>query len=127
VRAPQRRIETMPTRHGELVDRETSVVTQCGTTEISGRTASRHRHPPPGGPCQPAIDSATETKQACERHALYAQRMKRVRALLERLHGRRRPPTGPLTTAEKVTADTLRRETLLKESERIEPEQEDRR
>jgi hypothetical protein len=53
--------------------------------------------------------------------------MKRVRALLERLHGRRRPPTGPLTTAEKVTADTLRRETLLKESERIEPEQEDRR
>jgi hypothetical protein len=48
--------------------------------------------------------------------------MKRVRVFLERLRGGRRPPTGPLTTAEKTTAEELRRETAVKENERIERE-----
>jgi len=43
--------------------------------------------------------------------------MSHLRALLERLRGGRRPPTGPLTTAEKATADELRTQTLLKDSE----------
>jgi hypothetical protein len=43
--------------------------------------------------------------------------MSHLRALLERLRGGRRPPTGPLTTAEKATADELRAHTLLKDSE----------
>jgi hypothetical protein len=51
--------------------------------------------------------------------------MKSVRALLERLQSRRRPPSGPLTTAEKATADELRGQTVLKDSEPVEHEQED--
>ena len=50
--------------------------------------------------------------------------MKLVRALFERLRGERRPPTGPLTTAEKATADELRKQTSLKDSERSEHERE---
>jgi hypothetical protein len=46
--------------------------------------------------------------------------MKRLRTFLERLPGRRRPPIGPLTTEETVTADELRQETLAKDAERIE-------
>jgi hypothetical protein len=50
--------------------------------------------------------------------------MKHVRALFERLRGGRRPPTGPLTTAEKATADELRTQTSLKDSERSKNEHE---
>jgi hypothetical protein len=50
--------------------------------------------------------------------------MKHVRALFERLRGGRRPPIGPLTTAEKATADELRTQTSLKDSERSKHEHE---
>ena len=50
--------------------------------------------------------------------------MRPVRTLVERLRGGRRPPTGPLTTAEKATADELRRQTLLEDSKRTEHEHE---
>jgi hypothetical protein len=49
--------------------------------------------------------------------------MKRLRVLLKRLHGVRRPPTGPLTTAEKTAADELRQETLLSDTQQIERDQ----
>jgi len=52
--------------------------------------------------------------------------MKRLHVLLERLLGRRRPPTGPLTTSEAREADELRQETLARDAERIEREQGDR-
>jgi hypothetical protein len=51
--------------------------------------------------------------------------MRRLRALLERLPGGHRPPTGPLTTAEQTDAEELRQETLVKEEKRIEREQEE--
>jgi hypothetical protein len=57
----------------------------------------------------------------------YAPYMKRVRVLLERLRGGRRPPTGPLTTSEKTAAEELQQETLVKDNERIEREQGKRR
>ncbi len=47
-----------------------------------------------------------------------------VRALLERLGLGRRPPTGPLTTAEQTTADELETRTELAESERAEHDHE---
>jgi hypothetical protein len=50
--------------------------------------------------------------------------MKRFRAFFERLRGGRRPPTGPLTTAEKATADELRTQTSRKDSERSKHEHE---
>jgi hypothetical protein len=50
--------------------------------------------------------------------------MKRVRLLLERLRGGRRPPTGPLTTSEKTAAEELRQETLMKDNEGIERDRE---
>lgn len=50
--------------------------------------------------------------------------MNPLRLFLERLRGVRRPPTGPLTTAEKATADELQRETSAKDSERTERNQE---
>jgi hypothetical protein len=50
--------------------------------------------------------------------------MKRLRALLDRLPGGHRPPTGPLTTAEETDAEELRQERLLEDDERIEREQE---
>jgi hypothetical protein len=53
--------------------------------------------------------------------------MKRVRLLLERLRGGRRPPTGPLTTSERTAAEELRQETLVKDNEGIEREQGERR
>jgi hypothetical protein len=59
-------------------------------------------------------------------YALYALRMRRLRTLLERLPGGHRPPTGPLTTAEQTDADELRQETLVKDNERIEREEEER-
>ena len=52
--------------------------------------------------------------------------MKRLRSLLERLPGGHRPPTGPLTNAEKTDAEELRQETLVKDNERIEGEQKER-
>jgi hypothetical protein len=52
--------------------------------------------------------------------------MRRLRALLERLPGGHRPPTGPLTTAEQTDAEELREETLVRDDERIEREQEKR-
>jgi hypothetical protein len=52
--------------------------------------------------------------------------MERLRALFERLHFRRRPPTGPLTTAETTTAEELRQETLVKDTERGERKQEEK-
>ena len=48
--------------------------------------------------------------------------MKRWRSFLERLRGGRRPPTGPLTTAEAADAEELRQETLANDDERIERE-----
>ena len=51
--------------------------------------------------------------------------MKRLRTFLERFPGRRRPPIGPLTTEETVTADELRQETLAKDAERIERDEKD--
>jgi hypothetical protein len=51
--------------------------------------------------------------------------MKRLRAFLERLPGGHRPPTGPLTTTETADAEELRQETVAKDKERIEREQED--
>ena len=48
--------------------------------------------------------------------------MKRLRVLLERLRTRR-PPTGPLTTAERTTADELRDKTAAAEAERTEHQQ----
>lgn len=45
--------------------------------------------------------------------------MNQLRAILERLRLGRRPPTGPLTTAEQETADELQTRT---ESERAEHE-----
>ena len=61
------------------------------------------------------------------RNRRYALRMKRLRAFLERLPGGHRPPTGPMTNAEKTDAEELRQETLVKDSERIEREQEEQR
>jgi hypothetical protein len=52
--------------------------------------------------------------------------MKRLRALLDRLPGGHRPPTGPLTTAEETDAEELRQATLVKDNERIEREREQR-
>jgi hypothetical protein len=46
------------------------------------------------------------------------------RTFLNRLLGGRRPPTGPLTTSEATDAEELRQETLAKDYERIEREQE---
>jgi hypothetical protein len=51
--------------------------------------------------------------------------MQRVRTFLERLSGGRRPPTGPLTTAETADAEELRQETLAKDAERIERDREE--
>lgn len=51
--------------------------------------------------------------------------MTRLRSFLERLSGGRRPPTGPLTTAETADAEELRQETLAKDAERIERGQEE--
>jgi hypothetical protein len=52
--------------------------------------------------------------------------MNRLRLLLERLRGVRRPPTGPLTTAEQTAADELRQETQSKDNERAERNERDR-
>jgi hypothetical protein len=41
----------------------------------------------------------------------------------ERLRGARRPPTGPLTTAERTTADELQETAAAEEAERTEREQ----
>jgi hypothetical protein len=51
--------------------------------------------------------------------------VKRLRAFLDRLPGGHRPPTGPLTTTEAAEAETLRRETLATDDERIENEQDE--
>jgi hypothetical protein len=51
--------------------------------------------------------------------------MKRLRALLDRLPGGHRPPTGPLSTAEEIGAEELRQQTLVKDNERIEREREE--
>jgi hypothetical protein len=71
--------------------------------------------------------SAFDRTLSLREHPLYAPCMKHVRALFERLRGGRRPPTGPLTTAEKATADELRTQTSLKDSERSKHEHEERR
>jgi hypothetical protein len=52
--------------------------------------------------------------------------MKRLRNLFERLRAGRRPPTGPLTTAEKTAADQLRQQTPVKDGQRSERELGDR-
>jgi hypothetical protein len=46
--------------------------------------------------------------------------MNRLHFLLERLRRIRRPPTGPLTTAEETAAEDLRQERLAKGNEPIE-------
>ena len=45
--------------------------------------------------------------------------MKSVRDLLKGIGGGRRPPTGPLTTAEAQVAEELRQDTLEKDEERV--------
>lgn len=50
--------------------------------------------------------------------------MKRLRAFFDRLPGGHRPPTGPLTTEEATDADELRQETVAKDKERADHEQE---
>jgi hypothetical protein len=57
--------------------------------------------------------------------AVRSSDMNRLRALLDRLPGGHRPPTGPLTTAEELDAEELRQETLVKDNERIEHEREE--
>jgi hypothetical protein len=52
----------------------------------------------------------------------YAFPIKLLHTFLERLSGGRRPPTGPLTTAETADAEELRQETLAKDAERIDQE-----
>jgi hypothetical protein len=52
--------------------------------------------------------------------------VKGFHVLLERLRFMRRPPTGPLTTDEKTTADELRQETPPKDDEQIEGNQGER-
>ena len=59
-------------------------------------------------------------------HLEYALRMKRLRALLDRLPGGHRPPVGPLTTEEETEAEELRQEKLAEDEERIEREREER-
>ena len=54
----------------------------------------------------------------------YALRMKRLSTFIKGLTGRR-PPTGPLTTAETTDAEELRQETRAKDKERLEREQKD--
>jgi len=49
--------------------------------------------------------------------------MKRFRAFFKRIPGARRPPTGPLTTAESIDAEELRQEREAKDGERIEREE----
>jgi hypothetical protein len=66
--------------------------------------------------------SAFDRTLSLREHPLYAPCMKHVRALFERLRGGRRPPTGPLTTAEQTTADELQTRTVFEESERTEHE-----
>ncbi len=51
--------------------------------------------------------------------------MKRLRALLDRLPGGHRPPTGPLTTDEQTEADQLRQETQAAGNKQIEREQDE--
>jgi hypothetical protein len=50
--------------------------------------------------------------------------MERVRVFFRHLGVRRRPPTGPLTTAETSAAEELHQETVVKDSERTERKQE---
>jgi len=52
--------------------------------------------------------------------------MERLRVLVERFRVRRRPPAGPLTTAETTAADELRQEALVKDTERGERKQGER-
>lgn len=56
---------------------------------------------------------------------MYAFCVKRLRAFLESLPGGHRPPTGPLTTTEATDAEELRQETLAKDKQRIEHEQDE--
>lgn len=52
--------------------------------------------------------------------------MKRLRDFLHLLPGGRKPPTGPLTTAEQSDADELQEEKLAEDSRIVEREQRDR-
>jgi hypothetical protein len=58
--------------------------------------------------------------------AVRSYRMERLRVIFGRLRFRRRPPTGPLTTAETTAAEELHQETLVKDTERGERKQGDR-
>ena len=51
--------------------------------------------------------------------------MKRRLTLLERLFGRRRPPTGPLTTQEAVDAEESRQKKLSNEEAAVRREPKD--
>ena len=66
-----------------------------------------------------------ERSRRIDRVPQYDLRMRRLRTFLERLPGGHRPPTGPLTSAEQTDAEDLR-QALVKDNERIEPEQEKR-
>ena len=56
---------------------------------------------------------------------MYALRVKRLRAFLERLPGGHRPPTGPMTTEEATDAEKVRQETLAKDDQRTVDEQDE--
>jgi hypothetical protein len=56
---------------------------------------------------------------------MYALRVKRLRAFLERLPGGHRPPTGPMTTEEATDAEKVRQETLAKDDQRTVNEQDE--
>lgn len=75
------------------------------------------------------LDSLREALTSC-RHSQpstrppcsweYALHMGWVRAAFKRFSGGRRPPTGPLTTAESVDAEAARLKTLAEDSRRTE-------
>jgi hypothetical protein len=68
------------------------------------------------------VDAVRTTLRELPRRDVTLWWMKRLRVLFERLRARR-PPTGPLTTAERTTADELHEKTVAAEAERSESPQ----
>ena len=77
------------------------------------------------GRTEPRFDSRSGGGGVCELsgRSVYALCMKRRLTLLERLFGRRRPPTGPLTTEEAADAEESRQKTLASDAEASRHEQ----
>jgi hypothetical protein len=68
--------------------------------------------------------SFSQARSAPSRHTCTLLSMERVRLFFRRLGLRRRPPAGPLTTAETTAAGELHQETVVKDRERAERKQE---